>query len=107
MSGIFIIGVLVADGLGISVSPNLRIEPSSGIFTAGFARQRQSPLAKPFFEEHIVETGQISHLPDTKCMQVLLGNFAHAGNVPYIERRQKSCFLARHNPQNSIGLGFG
>ena len=97
----------MAYGLGISVRPNFGVEPSSGIFAPGFAGQRQSPLTKAFFQKHIVEAGQITHLPYAERTEVLLGNFTHAGDVPHIERRQKSCLLARHDPQNSIGLRFG
>ena len=55
--GIFVISMLVADRLGITVSPNFRIEPSSSILAAGFTGQRQAPLPKEFFKERIIEAG--------------------------------------------------
>src|SRR6266581_435348 len=55
--GIFVISMLVADRLGITVSPNFRIEPSSSILAAGFTGQRQAPLPKAFFKERIIEAG--------------------------------------------------
>src|SRR5437660_1102019 len=55
--GIFVVSMLVADRLGITVSPNFRIEPSSSILAAGFTGQRQAPLPKAFFKERIIEAG--------------------------------------------------
>ena len=48
--------MLVADGLGADIGSNFGIEPSAGIFAAGFAGQRQAPLSEAIVEFGFFET---------------------------------------------------
>jgi len=56
-----VVGVFVADGLGISVGSDFAIEPAAGIFPARFARQRQSPFSEVFLEKSLIESGKVSY----------------------------------------------
>ena len=39
-------------------------------------------------------------------MQILLRDFADAGDIAHVERREKACFLAGQDPEDAIGLGL-
>ncbi len=47
---VFVVGVLVADGLGLGIGSNFIVEPSASIFTARLASEREAPLSKAGFE---------------------------------------------------------
>src|SRR5438094_3491854 len=61
---IFIVGMFVADRLGISIGPHFAVEPAAGIFAARFARQCQSPLSETLFEESLIKASEVSYLSD-------------------------------------------
>src|SRR5208282_2713479 len=58
IGGVVVVGVFVADGLGIGIGANLVVEPSASIFSAGFSGQGQTPFAKMFLEKRIVKAGE-------------------------------------------------
>src|SRR5258708_36816257 len=99
--------MFVADGLGIGVGSDFTIEPAAGIFTARFARQRQSPFPEAFLEESLVESSQISDLANAQTVQVLFRDFTDTGNVSHVERSQKFCFLSGHDPKNPVRFVSG
>src|SRR5579872_3590461 len=106
ISGVFVVSVFVADRLGIAIGSDLGIKPSTSIFAAGLAGQRQTPLAKMFFKKSIVKPSQIADLPDAQSVQILFGDFSHAGDIAHIKRSEKLCLLPGNDPQNSVRFGF-
>ncbi len=46
VGGVFVVGVLVADGFGVGIGADLGVEPSTGIFAARFAGEREPPFAE-------------------------------------------------------------
>ena len=98
--------MLVADGFGIAALADFFVEPASGIFAAGFAGERQAPLAETFFEERRVQRRKVADLADAASVQILLRHFADAGNLAHVERRQETRLLSGEDPQNPVGLGL-
>src|SRR5207249_6197843 len=80
--------------------------PSAGVLAASLARERQTPLAKMLFEKCAFESRQVANRKHSQCMKFLLRDLAHAGNIPYIEWRQKPRFFSRNHIQHSMRLGF-
>ena len=105
--GVFVVGVFMADRLGIGIGADFAVEPAAGVFTAGLPRQRQSPFSEAFFQEGLVKTSEVSDLANAQAVQVLFGDFADAGNFAHVERSQEVRFLSGHDPQHAIGLGAG
>ena len=70
------------------------------------AGQRQSPFAELLFEKLLVERGQIADLANAELVQVLLGDFADAGDLSHVERREKPRLLTRQHPQHAVRLGL-
>jgi hypothetical protein len=62
--GVFVVGVFVADGLGVVFSRNFAVEPSTGVLTSGFAGERQSPFSEALFQFSFFQLGQIADLLD-------------------------------------------
>src|SRR5579859_1400398 len=106
MSGIFVIGVLVADGLGAEILSNFGVEPSARIFSASLAGQGESPLSEMLLQFALFQVGEISNLFDTEGMQVALHDFADARNLAHIERRQELRLFTRDDPEDAVGLGL-
>ena len=53
-----------------------------------------------------VERGQVADLADAPGVQILFGDFADAGNLADVERREEARFFARQHPQDAVGLGL-
>ena len=87
--------MLVADGLGAFVLPDLRVEPAAGVEAAGFAGERESPLAEALLEEVVIEPGEVADFADAERVEVLLGDLADARDLADVERREESGFAAR------------
>ena len=104
---VFIVGVLVADGLGADVSSDFGIEPSSSIFPASLAGEGETPLSKAIGEVGFFEAGQISDFLDAEGVQVSFHDFADAGNFADVERGEEFGFFAGNDAEHSIGLGLG
>ena len=49
---------------------------------------------------------QVSGRLYAQVEQLLLGYFAHAGNLPHRQRRQKTGFAAGGNPEHAVGFGL-
>ena len=107
IGGVFVVGVFVADGFGIGIGADFAIKPSTSIFAARFAGQRQPPFAKMFFEKSIVKAARSPTCRMPKRMQILLRDFANAGDIAHIQRREKFGFLSGNDPQNSVRFGLG
>ena len=98
--------VLVADGFRVAAFADFVIEPAAGVLAARLARQRQAPFAEALFEEGFVERRQIADFANAAGVQVALGDFADAGDLAHVERRQEARLLAGKDPQNAVGLGL-
>ena len=107
MAVVFVVSVFVADRLGIGVGSDFAVEPAAGIFPTGFARQRQPPFSESFFEKVFVEASEVSNLVNAQAVQVLFRDFADAGNLAHVQRRQEICLLPGHDPENAVGFGTG
>ena len=94
--------VFVADGLGIRVLSDIRIEPATRILAVSLSRQRQSPLAKMLFQRGLIERSQVTDFAYAQRVEVLLHHLSDARNAAYIQRREKFCFLLGNNPEHSI-----
>ncbi len=91
--GIFVVSVLVADGFRCRVGAHFRVEPSTRVFTASLARQRQAPLAESLFKLNFFQPREVSDFLDAKRMQMTLHHLANAGNLAHIQRRKKLSLL--------------
>ena len=68
--GVFVVGVLVADGLGVVFGRNFAIEPSASVLTSGFAGEGQSPFSEAIFQFAFFQPGQIADLLDAERVQM-------------------------------------
>ena len=109
---VFVVSMLMADGLGIGVLTDFAVEPAAGVFAACFAREGQSPFSEALFQVAVFEAGQIADALDSHFVQFLLGDFTDAGNIADVEWRQKLRFLRRQHPKHTVrfrlcGSDFG
>src|SRR5438067_1601419 len=105
ISRVFIVGMLVADRLGISIGPHLAVEPAAGIFATCFARQRQSPLSETLLQKALIKAGKVLDLSNPKAVQVSFCNLSDPRNFAHIEWSEEINFLSRHDPKNSVWFG--
>src|SRR6516162_4496620 len=96
----------MADGFGPRVLADRRIEPASGIQSARFSSQRQTPLAEAFGEEFFFELREVAHAADAQRVQVFLRNPTNARNLADLERSEKRGLLAGDDPQHSVRFGL-
>src|SRR5262252_6564049 len=96
--------MFVADGLGIVLRRDLRIEPSSSVFSARFSGQGHAPFAKAIFEFPFLKSREVPNLLDAQRMQMRFHHFADTRNFMHIERRNESRLFPRQNPENAIRL---
>ncbi len=94
VGGVFVVGVLVADGFRADVGSDFGIEPSAGIFAAGLAGQSEAPFAEAVGEIGFFEAGQVSNFLDAERVEVGLHDLADAGNFADFERGEKFGFFA-------------
>src|SRR5581483_5622764 len=98
--------MFMADRLGIAACPDIRIKPAPGVFSPGFASERQPPFSEALFEKIIIQSCQVADAKDSQCIQTLLGDLPYARDVAHIKRREKSRFLPWNHPQDSVRFRF-
>src|SRR5262249_41633162 len=96
--------VLVTDGFWLAAFSDFAIEPAARVKAVRLAREREPPLSESLFKKDIVERRKITDFADSIRMEALLGDLADPRDLTHIERREKTSFSARDDPQNSIGL---
>ena len=106
VSSVFVVGVFVADRLGVMLSSNFAVEPSACVFTAGFARKCKAPFPEALFQFAFFQFGEVADLLNAERVKMALHHFAHAGNFPDVERREKLRLFARQDPENAVGFGL-
>src|SRR6516162_6709191 len=104
---VFVESVLVADGFRVRMRADFRVEPAAGILAAGFSGEGKAPFAEMLLKNALIERGQIANLTDGHGVQILLHDFAHAGDVAHVERSQEFGFLAGNDPEHTVGFRFG
>src|SRR5450755_4392354 len=86
VGGVFVEGVLVADGFGLLVLSDGAVEPGSRILAASLSGESQAPFAEVSCQELIVEIYQIADAPDAEFLERRLAFFPDAGDYSNVER---------------------
>src|SRR3954453_23523026 len=106
VGGVIVVGVLVADRLGVFVGSDVFVEPASCVQTMRFAGQREPPLAEAFFQESLLEPGQIAYPSDTDVVQVLFHDLAYTRNLAHVEWSKEVCLYTAGDPEDAVRLGL-
>ncbi len=90
--------IFVADGFRPAAFADLGIEPAAGVFAAGLAGERETPLAETLAQEMFVELGEVADFTDAAGVQILFGDLADAGDFSHIEWGEKLRFATGDDP---------
>src|SRR4051812_32431021 len=104
ISGVLVESMFVADRLGIQISADLVVEPSSSILALRFSGKGKSPLPEPLFKFRIVESGKVPHLLDTEGVKMSLHHFSDSRNFADIQRRKEFRLLPGNDEEHTIRL---
>ena len=98
--------VFVADGLGIIVGTDLLVVPSTGIVSTRLFDQRCKPVSNLSAQSRFGEACEVADGANAALTQSLLGDLAHTGQAPHIERCEKALFQSRQYVEHTVGFGL-